>query len=97
MPSKEVKVKNDNGDVDVETVTLSVNAADEVTWTNNAPHKVNVDFKNNSPFASSHFGPIAANGGTAGSGPIINPTLAPYKYVVTGTGGSNDPRVIINH
>lgn len=97
MPNKEVKVKNDNGDVDNETVTLSVNAADELTWTNNAPHKVNVDFKNNSPFASSHFGPIAPNGGTAGSGLITNPMLAPYKYVVTGTGGTNDPRVIINH
>ena len=95
MPKKPINVKNDNGDVDNDPVTLSVIAADEVTWTNNASHPVHVVFKNNnSPFAGSHF-PIAA-GGTADSGPIQNKNPDTYKYDVTGTGGTNDPRIIIN-
>ena len=32
-----VQVNNDNGDVHVYTVTLSVDAADEVTWTKMLP------------------------------------------------------------
>jgi hypothetical protein len=92
MPKKPINVNNDNGDVDNDSVTLSVNAADEVTWTNHAPHPVHVVFKNNnSPFAGSHF-KIAANGGTADSGPIQNKNADTYKYDVKGTG----PRIIIN-
>ncbi len=94
MP-KPIRIKNDDGAVDNDSVTLSVNAKDEVTWTNNAPHPVEIVFENKtSPFANWHF--HAANGGFADSGPITNPTPNNYKYDVKGAHGTNDPRVIID-
>ena len=95
MP-KPIHIKNDDGAVDNDSVTLSVNAKDEVTWTNNAPHPVLIIFEHQkSPFARWYF-EASANGGTADSGPITNPTRDNYKYDVLGSHNHNDPRVIID-
>ena len=95
MPKQPIKVNDDDGNVDNDSVTLSAIGGDEVRWTNNAPHPVEILFENKtSPFANWHF--HAANGGFADSGPITNPTLASYKYDVKGAHGNNDPRIIID-
>lgn len=105
---KPVTITDDQGTVDIDTVTLSSgkdssgkDKDERVRWTSSAQHTVYVVFythANHTPFKDAVF-PIAP-GGSAESGPIQkkytsgNPIH--YKYAVVGTLGSNDPTVIID-
>ena len=95
---KHVRIINDHGNVDRESVTISHPDQEEVLWFANGKQPATIVFssKDGSPFQESVFH-VPPNG-SAGSGPARPDAKRkyPYKYTVKGPAGFNDPVVIVD-
>lgn len=94
--AKPVHVTNDKGGVDHDTVDVSVDNEEEVTWFAHGNQKATIKFDgpNGSPFPSAEF--VVPAGGSVSSGKAKSGiAYGHYKYTVHGPAGHNDPEVII--
>ena len=95
---KDVHIKDNKGQVDHNSVTISRDANGEITWFAYGEEGATIVFSsaNGSPFKESVFTVPAT--GSVSSGPVKETALLqPYKYTVVGKGGSTDPVVIIDN
>ncbi|HKW76756.1 MAG TPA: hypothetical protein VJN64_14590 [Terriglobales bacterium] len=93
---QQVRILQEDGQVDQSTVTLSRVGKDQVTWFAHGSHKATIVFASpdGSPFHDTTFQVPA--GGSVASGPAkTTAQYKPYKYIVIGEQGVNDPKVII--
>jgi hypothetical protein len=95
---KKVKITNNKGKVDTDTVHVSQSAGEEVTWLAGDSDGAIIVFASpdGSPFEETTF--FVPAGGSVSSGPADNGQVGQsYKYIVVGDVGSNDPVVIIDN
>jgi hypothetical protein len=93
---QQVRILQEDGQVDQSTITLSRGAKEQVTWFAHGSHKATIVFASpdGSPFHDTTFQVPA--GGSVASGPVkVTAQYKTYKYVVIGESGINDPKVII--
>jgi len=93
---KNVQIKNDHGQVDLDCIRISHRAGEQVKWSHHGAHEARIVFDEGSPFQQSTF--IVQAGKSISSGlPTVKPDPHKlYKYSVHGCEGVNDPAVIID-
>jgi|SRR5215510_3740609 len=94
---KNVQITSSDGKVNLDSVTVSRDGGDEVTWVSDGTRKALIVFASpdGSPFQETHFHVPA--GGSISSGPArSDAAYKAYKYTVIGETGVNDPVVIVD-
>lgn len=97
LSQKDVHIKDDKGQVDEPSVTISRGHKGEVTWFAHGAAGATIVFSSDgSPFKEAVFTVPAT--GSVSSGPVKETAdLKRYKYTVVGKGGATDPVVIIDN
>ena len=98
MSLKGVQITSHDGQVDQSTITVSKSVGEEVVWHShdNTAATIKFDSADGSPFQKATFD--VPPGGSVASGPARSDAPhKPYKYTVVGSGGENDPIVIVDN